>query len=373
MNRSHYHPGRALRRIAFALVLLVALGGVHAQETFELQPDGTFQKVRSPEPGTTAAELQEIRTAVAQERYKDAINLADDWIDAHPNDPALARAYLLRADAKAARGDYFKALFDYEFILRAYPATEEFNIAQERELKIAEVFGRGVNRKLWGMRIMPATGEAEELLIRIQERAPGSKIAERAGRELGDFYYRRSQMSRAAEAYELFVENYPDSQWREYAMQRQIMSNLATFKGPRFDATGLIEAQRRLSDYQEAFPASAERIGAEALLVRIDESLATRTLLIAKWYERTGKKVSARFMYKRVIKDHPGSAAAQRAVGRLRVLEPEMFAADEPDAASDTPSSEEPAVDPESGANRPRSDDAPSRPAPDEPEAKPVP
>ncbi|MBI1374377.1 MAG: outer membrane protein assembly factor BamD [Phycisphaera sp.] len=350
--------------------ILVGASVTLAQETFELAPDGTFRKVKTYDPSTVEGQLQGIRTAIAQERYKDAINAADDWIDANPNNPGLAQAYLLRADAKAARGDYFKALFDYEYVLRAYPGTDEFAVAQERELKIAEAFSRGVKRRLWGMRIMPAGGEAEELLIRIQERAPGSKVAERAGKELGDFYYRDARMARAAEAYELFVENYPESQWQEYAMQRQIMANLATFKGPRFDATGLIEAQRRLEDYQEAYPAAAERIGSDALLVRVDESLATRSLLVAKWYERTGKKVSAIYMYKRVIKDHPGSAAARRAVDRLRELDPRMFDKGEapvvnPDAKPAADETAGPSIDSE--ANRPRGEEKPIRPAPDEP------
>jgi outer membrane protein assembly factor BamD (BamD/ComL family) len=173
---------------------------------------------------------------------------------------------------------------------------------------------------------MPATGEAEELYIRVQERAPGKRIAEEAGIKLADHYYSRSQMRSAADAYDLFLQNYPQSQWREHAMQRQVLANLATFKGPRFDATGLIEGQRRLEEYKRQYPAAAERIGADALLTRIDETLATRDLLVAQWYEHTKNRVSAAFTYRRLIKDHPASAAARQALNRLQQLEPAAFA-----------------------------------------------
>jgi outer membrane assembly lipoprotein YfiO len=311
------------------LVLTIGLAGTvtaaWGQEKYELERGVGFKKVHEPDPSTPEGQLQAIRKLIADGEPDRASKRAKQWIKAYPNHPLLAQAYLLRGDARAAGGDHYKALFDYEYVLRAYPGSEEFNTALERELTIAEAFGRGVKRKLWGMRILPAAGEAEELYIRIQERAPGSKIAERAGIELSDFYYRRAEMGLAAEAYELFLRNYPSSQWREHAMKRQILANLARFKGPRFDATGLIEAERRLDDYQSDFPAAAEQIGARALLTRIDETLATRTYLVAQWYESRNEPVSAAVMYKRVLRDHGGSVAAQRALDRLRELEPEIF------------------------------------------------
>ena len=311
--------------------LIVALVGASmlatralAQEQFELGAEG-FEKVAEPEPGTPEGKLQEVRRRIAAGEGKAAEKRATAWIKEHPNHPLLADAYLLRGDAKALRSRYYEALFDYEYVIRAYPASEHFHAALERELAVADAFGRGVKRHFLGLRILPASGEAEELYIRIQERAPGSKVAERAGIELADFYYRRSEMFLAAEAYELFLRNYPDSQWRERAMQRQILANLATFKGPRFDATGLIEAQQRLREYERDFPAAAERLGAQALRTRIDETLATRAYLIADWYERRSKLVSAVVMYKQVLKDHSGSLASRRAVERLGELEPALF------------------------------------------------
>ena len=67
-------------------------------------------------------------------------------------------------------------------------------------------------------------------------------------------------------------------------MLRAIQANLATFKGPPFDPTGLIEARERIKQYQVEFPAAAERIGGDALLVRIDESLGIKDLQRAEWY-----------------------------------------------------------------------------------------
>lgn len=317
-------------RIARVIIIGLLAGACSSaawaqQQTFELGDEG-FKQVQAPDPNTPEGQLHRIRALIAEDKGKKAIDLANDWIDDHPNHPLLPEAYLLRGDARTSVDHYFKALFDYELLVRGYPESPQFSAALERELKIADAFASGVKRRLWGMRIMPASGEAEELYIRIQERAPGKRIAEEAGIKLADYYYGRSQMRSAADAYDLFLQNYPQSQWREHAMQRQVLANLATFKGPRFDATGLIEGQRRLEEYKRQYPAAAERIGADALLTRIDETLATRDLLVAQWYEHTKDRVSAAFTYRRLIKDHPASAAARGALDRLQQLEPAAFA-----------------------------------------------
>ncbi len=313
------------RTLLAVMLAVIPLANATAQEKYELGGEG-FKKIAEPDPATPQGQLHQFRKMIAEERPYDAADGLKEWIKTHPNHPLLVEAHLIRGDALAAAAEHYKALFEYEEVVRAYPESSQFQIALEREFQIAQTFAAGVRRKLWGMRIIDAGPEAEELFIRIQERAPGSKLAERAGISLADYYYDHDEMVMAAEAYDLFLRNFPKSQWREHSMRRQILANLATFKGPKFDVTSLVEAQRRLSDFKGNFPAAAEQLGSEAMLTRIDESLATRSLLVAQWYERRGNTISARAMYQRVIKDHPGSASAQTALQQLRVLDPEHFA-----------------------------------------------
>ena len=315
--------GRRFAMTAVAGVLAVG-SNVHAQEVFELGDEG-FTRVEGPAEGTTAGRIQAIRRALAAKDFETAEEMASEWIQTYTRDPQLPEAYLLRGDALVGQNEFYKSLYDYEIVVRGYPESSHFHIALEREFKVAQAFCRGTKRKLWGMRFVPAGGEGEELFIRIQERSPGSKIAERSGIELADYYYREQEMLLAAEAYNIFLENFPNSQWREHAMSRLVHSNLATVKGPRFDATGLLEARRRLQDYKISYPAAAQQIDAEALLARIDESLAEKMYLTAEWYQRKDEDVSAKLVYKRVIRDHPRTAAARKALERLKRLDPEFM------------------------------------------------
>ncbi|MCC7409742.1 MAG: outer membrane protein assembly factor BamD, partial [Phycisphaeraceae bacterium] len=231
--------------------------------------------------------------------------------------PLAVQAHLLKGDAKTARRDYYKALFDYEYVIRQYPAAEEFNVALEREYRIAQLFASGVNRRFLGMPILPATGEAEEIFIRIQERAPGSELGEEASLALADLYYKQDEMASAADGYDLFLVNYPHSRHRERAMLRLIQSNLNRFRGPEFDPTGLLNATATIKRYQQEFPAAAEKIDAQALLAKIDQSEARKLAIQAAWYDRRGEPVSATYLRQRLVTEHPATPSAQAALTKL--------------------------------------------------------
>ncbi|MEX2214668.1 MAG: outer membrane protein assembly factor BamD [Phycisphaeraceae bacterium] len=312
----------ALRFVGAAACIMLAVAVAQAQETRRLDDQGNFEKEPAYAPNSPEGRLQAVRAAYAAKDYGETIDLASDWIDEYPTHPWLDQAYFLRANATADDDDLYESLFDYEYLIRSFPASELFEQALEKEYRIALAFLGGKNKKFLGMAILDASGEGEELLVRIQERYPGSELGEKAMLSLGDYYFNEANMSQAVDAYDLFLLNYPRSKYRERVMRRLVDASLARFKGPAYDPRGLLDASQRLRQYRQEFPAAAERIGVDALLVRIEESLAVKTLHTAQWYERQGKDVSAAYLYKRIIKDYASTIAAQEAVNRLRELDP---------------------------------------------------
>lgn len=310
------------RRITFGLVLVFAavLGRpAAAQPTHELDDTGSFVQLAEPDPTTPEGQLQLIRRTLVSGDADRAEDDAEDWIEANPNSDQVVQAYLLKADAIAAQGDYYRSLEDYELVIGLFPGTEQYRTAIEREYDIAKLFVGGLKRKgRWiGVRIFDADDTGVELLIRVQERLPGSALGERASIDIGDYYFDKGVMDMASEAYDLFLLNYPTSRQREWAMLRLIQASLAKYKGPQFDPSGLTDAAQRLSEYQRDYPAAAEKIGADALMVRINESLAKKKLVTAQWYEKRGQDRGAITMYRNVVTDYPGSAAALTALSEL--------------------------------------------------------
>jgi outer membrane protein assembly factor BamD (BamD/ComL family) len=307
--------------LGLALIFNQAAWG---QETYKLSDEETWQKTSNLDPASPEGQLQEARRALAEKQFSRAENLATRWIEQHEQHPLLPEAYLVRGDALRADGDEYKALFDYELVARTYTGSEAFITACRRELDIAEQYSRGLYRKLWGMRILPADDEAEEIYIRVQERMPGSRLGEEAGMELGDFYFERRKMTLAADAYALFIENYPKSTQLEKAQRRVIYANLASFKGPEFDPRGLYEARSRLEQLRIVRPVLAEKMGADALLIRIDESDAAKMLSTARWYMHVDDPIAAEFTIRRLVKKYPRSVATADALRLIPEILPQL-------------------------------------------------
>ncbi|TVQ61384.1 MAG: outer membrane protein assembly factor BamD [Phycisphaerales bacterium] len=308
------------RAVLVSLVVSLSLwacpaGAWGQQREYRLGDEG-WTVAREPEAGSDEAEIAEIRRLIAERRPNAARLMAKQFIESRrfSQSPWLPEAHLLKGDALVLRGDEYRALREYEEIIREYPGSEMFVRALERELEIATLYVNGFRRKAFGLRIANARDVGEEFLVLVQERLPGSRLAERAALELGDYYYRVRDMRAAAEMYDVFLVSYPRSEHRQQAMRRRIFANIARFKGPQHDASGLIEARFLIEEYMRLYPADAEQSGlGDALLARLDESAAAGMLETGRWYLRTGDEVSARFMLMRLINRHPRTVAAARA------------------------------------------------------------
>lgn len=329
---------RALpRRVRLGLLLLLAWvllpTGTRAlaqSSEFKLDPGGNWVQTKAPAPGTDEGTLAEARRDLAEGRFDSARRTAADFIEKNDrsNSPLLPEALVIRGDALTADNDEYNALYDYERVIKEFPATPSFVTSLERELDIAVRYVNGLRSKFFGVRVFDASGIGEELLIRIQERLPGSRLAERAGIELADHFYRQRDLELAGEAYDLFQQNYPQSQYYMSAAQRRVYATIGRFKGPRYDGSVLLDAKVLTERFSSLYPAQAQQNGLDdALLVRLDESAADAALETAEWYLSRGDEVSARMVFRRLVKAHPQSAAAERA---LKVLDEHKWPLDAP-------------------------------------------
>ncbi|MEX0887519.1 MAG: outer membrane protein assembly factor BamD [Phycisphaeraceae bacterium] len=315
------------------MALLTAVAAAGADTAAEPQPtqryilgeDGAWRPVDQagdePAAASADAQLDELRRLLADEKYRQVEQRAGRWIDGYPRHPRQAEAHMIRGEARRLRSHLYRSLYDYEYVIRRHLDTELFHVAMEREYEIANRFLAGERRRLLGLPILPARGEGEELLIRIQERAPGSSLAERAGHDLADYYFSRRRWEEAAEAYDVFLDLYPRSADRAHARQRLVEANVNRWRGPAYDPAGLIEAQQRLAALTREFPALAQQMDAEAVDRELDEKLASNREHSARWYVQRGERVSAAYVYDRLARQFPDTEAGERARAWLEALD----------------------------------------------------
>lgn len=305
--------------VAGAVSVAFSVRAVGQSQEFRLGQDGTFVEA-GPEParGTDESVIWRARRLLAEDKPDAAKGLLNDWIreNKRGRSPYLAEAYLLRGDAWVADDNEWKALYDYETVIKSFASSESFPVAVQREFEIGLAYLNGLRRKFFGtFRFENAEPIGEELLIRVQERVPGSRLAEKAAIELADYYYRRRDMRLASEMYGIFLVNYPQSDLRRHAAMRQIYANIAAFKGPSYDSSSLIESRALIERFRNRYPAEAHEAGiTSGLLNRIDESAAQQMLNTANWYLRTNDEPSARLTLRRLVARHPASVASQEAL-----------------------------------------------------------
>lgn len=268
-----------------------------------------------------AAVVRSIRELNASGKHEAAELAATKFIETNDKlgNPYFPEVLLLRGDARLGQSEEWDALRDWERIVKEFPESDQFVPALERELDVAVLYLEGLRRKNWIFRIDDGKPAAEEIIMRINERLPGSRLGEKSLLILADFYYKSHDLRMAAETYDVFIKVFPKSDQRPLAMQRRAYANIAQFKGPRYDSSGLIEAQYQIRQFQREYPAQADRAGmGDALAVRVEESAAQQLLETSRWYMRRDDPVSARLTMKRLVKRHPLTGAAQEA---LRIME----------------------------------------------------
>jgi outer membrane protein assembly factor BamD (BamD/ComL family) len=310
-------PRLALVPLALGALAAPAL----AQQDFTLDERDQWKAAEEPDPASPQGTLNQARVALARGEAKRARSMMEAWLERNPASPLRPDALLVLADSKLALGDEYDALFDYEEIARRYPYSAAFVPALERELDIARAYAGGLKRKFFGtVRIVPSEDDAQELFIRIQERLPGSALAEKAGMDLADFYFKKRDMPLAAEAYDLFVKNYPRSRQVDKARLRTIYAYYSGYNGPEYDAKGLLEASAKLRELQATQPLLAKQVGAEGLLVRVYESQAQKMLTDANWYWSVKDAISTERVIRGLVRKFPRSAAALQALRQIEMV-----------------------------------------------------
>ena len=319
----------------FLVILTPMLLGA-APKTWERDASGEWRQVEDvaatgeagAEPTTQSsdviqnAELDEIEQLLAGRRSRAAKARIIPWIKANPTAADRDRGLFLLAEAYNQTGDKIRAFYHLDELMDYYPESRLFYPALEKQFGIADRFLSGYKRRFLGIPFLTTDDEGVEILFRIQERAPGSPIAERSLLRTADHYYDASQFDLASDAYAAYARSYPRSPEVPRARLRQAFASLAQFRGLRFDATPVIDAKAQLEDIQAEYPEMAERENVADVLERIEGILAARVATTADFYKRTNEPRAEAYTLRYLVENFPDTDEAPRARDQLAKLPP---------------------------------------------------
>ena len=285
--------------------------------------DGRWQVVEGPATQPISVEtdpqLEKFESLISQGRYKEAKNGLIAWLKISRGNPLRDRGLYLMAAAQSGLGDGIKAFYYLDELLDNYPESGLFYAAISKQYDIADRYLNGQKRRVLFLRV-GAEDEAVEMLFRIQARSPGSELAEKSLLRTADYYYAASDFDLAADAYASYLRSYPRSPLTARVKLRQAYSNLAQFRGLKFDPTPVIDARTQLLDLSAQFPEVAQEENIQSLLDRIDATFAKKLYVTADFYRRTKQPRAAAYVYAYLIGAYPDSPEAHKAEGQLNRL-----------------------------------------------------
>jgi outer membrane protein assembly factor BamD (BamD/ComL family) len=255
------------------------------------------------------------------------------WEHTHKDSRVRDRAIFLIAQSCYDEDDRILAFYYLDEVMDEYPESRLFYPALEKQFEIADAFLSGYKRRFLGMRILPAEDEAVEMLYRIQQRSPGSDLAEKALLRTADYYYNSAQFDFAADAYAAFVRGYPRSPAVPRARLRQAFSSLAQFRGLKFDPTPIIDARAQLLDIARDYPALADDENVPAAIEQIDSAFAGKLLVTGEYYQHTGSPAAAAYFYRFLVNTYGDSPEAAQARRRLSAMPAWAMAGPQPPPA----------------------------------------
>lgn len=276
---------------------------------------GKWTQAQTQPSPTIAADptLDRAEQLLAAHQYEQVHDLTLAWLLKNPKAPDRDRGVFMLAEAYFALGDRLWCFFQCDELLENFPDSRLFFPALNLQYRVADEYLKGYKKRFLGLPIIPMEDSALEMLFRIQERAPGSPVAEQSLQRTADYYYRNSQFDLAADAYGAFLRIYPRSPAAPRARLRQAYSNFAQFHGPAYDATPLLDARAEFSQIQAMTPELANEEGVQQFIDRIDEQLAAKIRWDAEYYLRVHERNGAVFLYRSLILRYPNSRDAQAA------------------------------------------------------------
>ena len=211
-------------------------------------------------------------------------------------------------------------------------------------------------------------GRALQALKSIWLKDPTGPLADDALMMSATHHMRRRDFKEADDLFNIIRSEYPQSEHAQTAYLLGSHVKLLTYQGSAYDGKQLEEAQKLTESTLRLFSDLDEKEKLQTKLYQMTEARAARDWENVQFYLRKGQKTSAAFYCEVVLREHPNSSYAAKAMVLLKRLKPppkssgkDLTPLDpgEDESYSEQPQSDELPSEPEVSATRPE----PAKPA----------
>lgn len=321
----HYNPNSMLKRLLICILAGLAWNPIAraADETWEFRAGRWTQEPRpTSQPTKDEPMLDQAEQLLVQHDPKSAKKILLQWEKNNKKSPVRDRCIFLLADVFYQQDNRVKSFFYCDELMDEYPESKLFQPALQKQFDIAHDYLTGYEDKFLGMRILDMGTEGVQMMWRIQQRSPGSPLAQQGLKATADYYFNDADYDLAEDAYNAYVKSYPRSEDIPRTKLRAAFSSLAQFRGTKFDATNIIDARAQLMVIQKEYPDLAAEENVQTVLDQIDSAFAKKLLQLGDFYERTHEPAGATYEYRFLVQTYPNFPEAAEARDRLAKMPP---------------------------------------------------
>lgn len=314
---------------AATAAFLVTAPGSHAVDLGKANPLNWFKdkEVNAPDnrekPGqesAAAAMMRDAKTATSTGNNARAQDIYKNVAKQYPFTAAAAEAQFEYAHLLHTGGKLQDSFDAFQSFITKYRQSQLFGNAVQEQFEIAEEARSGKKSDRVFL-VIPSKVGSNEILKMYQgiiKNAPYSKYSVLSQFAIGEVYQDKGEKPQADAAFQAVVDNYPGTAQASEAQFRIGAISSSAAKRTQ-DSSNIVKANDALEVYKANHP-KGDRIGeVESMKQQTNEISASRSLDIAKFYEKSGKPKAAAIYYNEALKTGTADSAV-KARERLAAL-----------------------------------------------------
>jgi outer membrane assembly lipoprotein YfiO len=307
-------------RNAWIFVACLMVAGLAAEEaaaqwTWTPQTGRWINMKRMPKE-TPELQVEYVRTLMSEGNHRKALRETDKFEKFYGDSPFADENQYLRGEIKLAQGNRMAAAKEFQTLLTAYPDTQRYADAIQKQYQIAdEYYEIGIKRldQKWRPLRKRPLNRAIEVYAMVIDNQPFTAQAAEAQYKLGLCHYARKEYLESAFEYRRVIEDYSDSEWVDEACYGLAETYYEMAFPPDYDQMPSRLAIEAIDSFKERYPSDPRNSDLAGNRAEMRERIAQQRLLNARFYERRKKAEAARIYYEIIANDFSETASAEEA------------------------------------------------------------
>jgi outer membrane protein assembly factor BamD (BamD/ComL family) len=300
----------------------------------DLDPGNVYKKFKvaigkGPDENIAQSLYREGESLYKQKNYHEAALKFAAAADRWPDSPLEEDALFFQGESHFFADEYSKADDTFLMLFKKYSNSRYLDVAVRRQFEIGRYWEqRHLAHPHWPITpnftdktvpVFDTKGNAINAYQSVRLNDPTGPLADDAVMAVGVAHFLDGEYVDAAYNFDILRKEYPKSEHQVQAHVLDLESKQRMYQGPFYDGTPLADGDEIAKQALTQFPKQLgdERPRIVAARSQIMEQRAERDWAIAQFYEKKKAYGAAKDYYRMLIRDHPGTKAAEAAEQRL--------------------------------------------------------